>query len=114
MPTEYHNRVIDGRRVSWRVDRLRELARGLEATEIPLSSIFEFDEVYWFDDEYRPTCRAVVEHLQRIEAADLTDPILLSPDGHVVDGMHRVAKAHLAGRESIPAVRLVEYPEPDR
>ncbi len=62
---------------------------------------------------FRPTCRAVVEHLQRIEAADLADPIILSPDGYVIDGMHRVAKAFLAGRASIPAVRLGEYPEPD-
>lgn len=114
MSTEYHNRVIDGRRLSWRVERLRELARGLDVTEAPLASIFEFDEVYWFDEEYRPTCRAVVEHLQRIESADLDDPIILSPDGYVVDGMHRVAKAFLLGRATIPAVRLREYPEPDR
>ncbi len=82
-------------------------------TEVPLDSIFEFDQVYWFDEEYRPTCRAVVEHMQRIESADPGDPIILSPDGYVIDGMHRVAKAFLAGAASIRAVRLTEYPEPD-
>jgi hypothetical protein len=114
MGTEYHNRTFEGRRLSWDVARLRALTAGLEPAQVPIASIFEFDEVYWFDTDFRPTCRAVMEHAQRIEAADLADPILLAPDGYLIDGMHRVAKAVLCGLDVIPAVRLLEYPLADR
>jgi hypothetical protein len=112
--TEYHHRVIDGRRLSWDVSRLRGAAAGLEPVAVPLADIFEFDSVYWFDAEFPPTCRAVVEHARRIDAADLDDPILLSPDGYVADGMYRVAKAHVLGLTAINALRLHAYPRPDR
>lgn len=111
--TEFHNRLIGGQWLSWDVSRLRSAATGLPVEGVPLGTIFEFDKVYWFDEEHRPTCRAILEHLQRIEQADLSDPIILSSDGFVVDGMHRVAKAHLLSLTSISAVRLAEYPAPD-
>ena len=44
---------------------------------------------------------------------DLGFPIQLSSDGRVMDGMHRVAKAVLAGHDTIEAVRFVDDPEPD-
>jgi len=56
----------------------------------------------------------VVEHARRIEAVDLRHPIILSASGIVMDGMHRVAKAHLLRRETIPAVRFEADPPPDR
>jgi hypothetical protein len=98
----------------WDVDRLIRLAHDLPVKTIPLASIHEFEEVYWFDDQYRPTCRAVVSHLQRIQAADLSIPIILSADGHVMDGMHRVAKAWLLGHTEIHAVQFSQDPEPDQ
>ncbi|MDA1256879.1 MAG: hypothetical protein O3C10_03430 [Chloroflexi bacterium] len=113
MSIEYHNGSIGGRRLSWDVHRLRANARGVEPAKIKLSEIFEFDSVYWFDDEYLPTCRAVVEHACRTAAADVSDPILLSHDGYVIDGMHRVARAMLDGFSAITAIRLTDYPEPD-
>lgn len=113
MPTEYHNRIIDGQRRTWRVDHLRALAGGLEVVTVTLSNIVEYDTVYWFDDGYPPTVRSVVEHAQRIAAADVSDPILLSHDGWVIDGMHRVARAVLDGHTMIRARRLAEYPPPD-
>lgn len=44
---------------------------------------------------------------------DLTFPVILSSDGRVMDGMHRVCKALLEGIEDINAVRFVRDPEPD-
>jgi hypothetical protein len=38
-----------------------------------------------------------VEHVRLIEAADLSFAIILSSDGRVMDGIHRVAKAVLLG-----------------
>jgi hypothetical protein len=114
MPVEYHNRFIDGRRLSWDVQKLRSAASSMPHITVPLADIFEFDSVYWFDDQFLPTCRAVADHARRITTADLSDPVLLSPDGHVIDGMHRVARAVLDGLDSIVSIRLKEYPEPDR
>jgi hypothetical protein len=110
---EFHNRTIDGIQQSWSVDRLRALSTGISAKEVPLDSIYEFDTVYWFDDQYQPTCREVVRHLSRIQSVDLADPIILSADGHVMDGMHRVAKASLQGHSHIKAVQFIQDPDPD-
>ena len=98
----------------WEVDHLIQLAQALPVKTVPLASIFEFDEVYWFDAQHRPTCRALVSHIQRIQAADLSIPIILSADGHVMDGMHRVAKAWLLGLTEIQAVQFTQDPEPDQ
>ena len=108
---EFHNRIVDGIKHSWSVDRLRELSAEFHAKDVPLDSIFEFDTVYWFDDQYQPTCREVVKHLSRIQDVDISDPIILSADGHVMDGMHRVAKASILGKTHIQAVQFTEDPE---
>jgi hypothetical protein len=55
----------------------------------------------------------VVEHVQLIQDVDLSYPIVLGPDGRVMDGMHRVAKALIEGRATIDTVRLPSLPEPD-
>lgn len=111
---QFHNRVTNEGRFAWDVARLIRLARDLPIKTVPLASIFEFDSVYWFDDQFPPTCRAVVEHLKRIQEVDLAYPIILSDDGHVMDGMHRVAKAWLLGQADILAVQFHKDPEPDQ
>ena len=112
--SQFHHHVdAAGRRCSWNVDRLIELGRILPRITVPLSSLREFDTVYWFDDVYQPTCRAVVEHALRIKAVDLAYPIILSADGLVMDGMHRVAKAHMPGQATIMAVQFERDPPPD-
>jgi hypothetical protein len=55
----------------------------------------------------------MLEHVRLIERADLSFPIILSATGAVMDGMHRVAKALLEGRDEIEAVQFEEDPEPD-
>ncbi|WP_211263724.1 hypothetical protein [Stenotrophomonas terrae] len=90
------------------------LSRELPVSHVPLSSIAELDEAYWWDaGSPPPTCRQVIEHMQLVEAADLQYPIILCPQGRVMDGMHRVAKALLQGKQEIAAVRLFELPSPD-
>ena len=51
--------------------------------------------------------------MQLVNDADLAYPIIVSPDGRVMDGMHRVARALIQGRAAITAVRLTILPEPD-
>ena len=99
---------------AWDVDRLVELSQGFPVRDVALSSIWEVDTVYWFDPETDPpTVRRVVEHVRLMREVDMSYPIILGPDGRVMDGMHRVARALLEGQESLPAVRFEELPEPD-
>jgi hypothetical protein len=98
---------------AWDVDRLIELAAGLPVEEVPLDDIEEIDSVYWFDDERPPTVREVALHVRLTQEVDLSYPIVLGPDGRVMDGMHRIVRALLEGRATISALRLPELPEPD-
>lgn len=114
MRKQYHFRRGERGLLVWDVERLIELSRGLPRSEVELAALRELDEPYWFrETETEPTCRALVEHMRLIEGADLSFPIILSSDGRVMDGMHRVAKALLAGLSTVPAVRFERDPEPD-
>jgi hypothetical protein len=111
---QYHFWPSERGLLAWDVHRLIELSRELPRMQVPVESIAELDQVYWFDGEdERPTCRKVLQHLRLIEETDLAHPIILAADGRVMDGMHRVAKAVLEGRETIEAVKFNTDPEPD-
>jgi hypothetical protein len=114
MRKQYHFWPSDRGFDAWDIDRLIELSRDLPVKQVPLDSIWEVDTVYWFDDGSEcPTVRKVVEHVQLIEAVDLSYPIILGVDGRVMDGMHRVARALLEGHTTIQAVQFATHPDPD-
>jgi len=114
MRKQYHFRPSEQGLRAWDVHRLIALSEGLPVRRVALETIGELDEVYWFDDDLeRPTCRKVLMHMRLIQEADLRYPILLSSDGRVMDGMHRVAKAFLNGSEEIEVVQFERDPEPD-
>jgi hypothetical protein len=111
---QYHFRRSGEDVLIWDCDRLVELSAGLSREMIRVESIRELDEPYWgVEDGGRMTCREVVEHMRLTQQADLSFPIILSAGGRVMDGMHRVAKAALEGRERMEAVRFSDDPEPD-
>jgi len=112
MPEKY-SRPVPGGRAVWLTERLWQVAKGLPVESVPVDQIAEFDHNCWFGSETPPTCRAVALHARRIEAADLTFPIILSAAGELMDGGHRLAKAWLAGHEMVRAVRFPIDPEPD-
>lgn len=105
----------DGTLHVWYVARLHELSKGLTERSVPLESLTDLDQNLWFStyDEV-PTCRAVAAHAKRILDADLKHPVLLSPAGEVLDGMHRVAKAWLSGLKEVRVLQFAEMPSPDR
>ena len=113
MRKQYHFRPSSRGLRAWDVDKLAQLTAGLESETVPLTEIGELDEPYWFGDGVPPSVRAVAEHARLIEEADLSFPVILCPEGRVMDGMHRIAKAALRGDAAIAAYRLRELPEPD-
>jgi hypothetical protein len=111
---QYHFWPGEHGRDAWDVDRLVALSRDLPVESVPLDEIGEIDSNYWFDDDRQePTVRRVVEHVRLIDEVDPSYPVILGPDGRVMDGMHRIARALLEGRATIAAVRLETVPEPD-
>lgn len=114
MRKQYHLRESERGLLAWDVHRLVALTADLPVVEIALAEIRELDEPFWYGAEGdSPTCRSIALHAHLIEATDLAHPIILSSDGRVMDGMHRVCKALGLGMESIRAVRFSVDPEPD-
>lgn len=109
MRKQYHFRPGEGGLRAWDIDRLVALTRHLQPELVPVDSIRELDEPYWGE----MTCREVAEHARLIEKSSLAFPIILSSDGRVMDGMHRVLKALIQGDRQVRAVRFTVDPEPD-
>lgn len=95
----------------WDVADLWEAAGGLIPTPIRVEELADLDEPVWGPSL---TPLDIVGHIRRIEAADETYPIILTPDGHIADGVHRTLKAILAGRSTVMAVTLPAMPDKKR
>lgn len=73
--------------------------------------IIDFDRDGWFVNR-KPTLRLVLEHMRRIQSADLGFPVILDADGTLMDGAHRIAKCLSEGNGRISAVRFPATPQP--
>lgn len=114
MRKQYHFRQSGDNVLVWDVNRLVNLSSGLPRITIRVESVRELDEAYWSGaGQERLTCRDVIEHARLINEAEFCHPIILSADGRVMDGMHRVAKALMEGRAGIEAVQFDVDPVPD-
>jgi hypothetical protein len=110
---QYHFRESDRGLLAWDVLKLIKMTQGFEVIQVALSDIRELKEVYWFGLGAPPIMEDIVQHAKQIFEADISYPIILCPEGRVMDGMHRVCKASIEGRKFISAVRLTELPKPD-
>ena len=110
---EKHSRMTEQGRAVWLTKRLWQFARGLRVRQVSIAQIKEFDLNCWFGPEEIPTCRAVAAHALRISRADLRYPIILSADGSLMDGGHRLCKAWMLGHTEIAAVQFVRDSVPD-
>jgi hypothetical protein len=114
MRKQYHFRRSPQGLCAWDVDRLVKLAQNLPRERVPLSAIRELDEPYWSGEPGQQlTCRDVVTHARLILDCDFAYPVILSSDGRVMDGMHRICRALLEGLTDIEAVRFIHDPNPD-
>ena len=110
---EKHSRLVPEGRAVWLTERLWQLSRDLPVRNIAIADIPELDQDCWFGTAYVPTCREVAYHARRIWDADLSHPIILSADGGLMDGGHRLCKALLQGLTTVQAVQFEIDPEPD-
>lgn len=100
--------LADGSIPFVRMQQLWDMAAGLPSKKVRLSDLNALDDVRWFSERMQklPTCRAIAEHARDIYEVDFEFPIILSPSGEVLDGMHRLCKAFLHGLAEIDAVQL--------
>ncbi|MCU4581868.1 hypothetical protein KTJ32_12795 [Acinetobacter gyllenbergii] len=112
MRKQYHFRNIGQDLYIWDVHHLLELTKNLMSKKVLLADIQELSEAYWFSEQ-SPTTQQIIEHVQLIQDADLSYPIILCAQGRVMDGMHRVAKACLLQQVDILAVQFEQTPEPN-
>ena len=114
MRRQYHFRTIDNKLYAWDVDNIISLTKELEIENIDLTKIKEFEETYWYNEEGdSPTCHSITQHIKLVNDSDLNYPIIICPDGRLMDGMHRVVKANLLELKTIKAYRLSTLPKPD-
>ena len=113
MRKQYYFRHSSRGLLAWDVDRLVALSKDFPVLPVLLTDIRELGEPFSSEFDETASWRSMIEHIRLIEMADLRFPIILSSDGRVMDGMHRVVKALLDGRATIDAVRFTADPEPD-
>ena len=112
MRKQYHFRKVGNDTYIWDVHNLVELTKKFKVKEIPLSEIRELEESYWYPDTH-PTTQEIIEHMKLIQEADLSYPIILCSQGRLMDGMHRVGKAKILGKDLISVVQFDVDPKPD-
>ena len=114
--------MIDGVRREWKVTSL-----WMKAMDIPMIPMLPEDIPEWKnlmelevercwgvrDETGKPVSgfpfSKLVQDVKRIMEADLNCPILLGPDGRVMDGIHRLVKAHALG-ELVLVQQFEEWP----
>jgi hypothetical protein len=89
------------------VPRLIELAKDLPTIDLPLKYLCTYKTYNEL------TLRDMVMHMNAVNNADLSFPIILDEDGMILDGHHRVMKALLLGEESIKVKRFEFNPPSD-
>jgi hypothetical protein len=90
------------------VARLITLSRDLPLLTLPLDAL---NLAY---TQYTLNMRQFVTHYHAVTNANLDHPILLSEDGEIFDGRHRIMRALSLGHKTISAKRFDKNPIPDR
>lgn len=94
---------------SWSVARLIKLSEEFPEYEVP---VFTFSTWLWpWEDDL--SLDSFINHAYRVQNADLSIPILISPSGAIIDGMHRLCKAILEKKETVKVKYFKELPRPD-
>jgi len=105
------NRTKGNVRYSWDIPTLIQYAKEqkYKVFEIPIKGI----DMSWNPFDY-DNVKDFIEHVKRVEEADLKHPILIDDLGTICDGWHRVVKAVLLGKKYIKAIRIEKMLPPSK
>lgn len=93
----------------WTVTNLIFRAKDLEPFDLPLAAIHIGTEVW--SPEGSPV--GMAHHMRRALDFDTSYPVILSDEGFIMDGWHRVLRALIDGKATIKAVRFNKTPPHD-
>lgn len=103
----FQERFEDGTGNYWGVARLIDDTKELQAFDCSLASLCLSSQP-WKDFNLLD----IATHCKRVNEADLSKPIILSWEGSIADGRHRVIKAIVLGKRTVKAVRMYWRPTP--
>lgn len=112
-PPEYTKQRHQFQGKIWDVKGLVEIAKTLPVFEKPLSEIRAIALNAAFPNANKMSYIEFAYHCKVAMEADLDFPIILSEDGRLMDGQHRLLKALITGEHSIKVVQFVMDPMPD-
>lgn len=92
----------------WASKTLFEASKELRVVDIDIASL-DLDVTPWEGNNILE----FVKHCVRIDKCRFEYPVIQAPSGWVMNGWHRIVKAIMEGRKTIPAVRFKELPKPD-
>ncbi|WP_413581787.1 hypothetical protein [Bdellovibrio sp. HCB288] len=104
----------EGMKHVWLIRNLWISSKDLPVFEFEVANFDCFNEDVWFGTQHKPTVNKVLEHYRKIQTATFEYPIIFSEDGSIFDGVHRICRAYLDGRKTIPAVKFIKDPPPDQ
>jgi hypothetical protein len=97
--------VLNGQK--WNAATLVEASKDLEVKEVD-PEVFDLSFDYWGIKDTTD----FISHVQRLQECDTEHPIILSPRGEVMDGVHRICKAIIEGKK-VKYVKFKSLPHPD-
>lgn len=104
----------NGIKYRWKVITIWDAAKTLDPILISIEEIVsQLDNDRWFRHYQEPTARNILPHVVRVINADLSYPIIISPMGSILDGVHRLMKAVILDKKTIMAIRLHSLPPSD-
>jgi len=114
MRKQYHLRKTSLGFDAWDIDKLIEASSAFPIVSVQLDDIKDLDENFWYNGENDvPSGRSIAHHIQLINEADLSFPVILTEGNRVMDGMHRIIKALTLDHKTIKAVIFENTPPPD-
>ena len=81
------------------------------AASLPVRELVIEDMFIDYASPCKDHLRSFIEHMQMVNDADLSYPIIMNENGVIIDGRHRLAKAIIEGHETIKTVRFKSDPE---
>ena len=103
-----------GKKTFYSVPHLWDISKDLPTKQVPISELSKtLRKPLWGQlggGKASPLKSTDAKHRQKVEKADLSFPLIQHPDGWLMDGTHRLLKAHKAGKTHVPVVTLRRDP----
>ena len=98
---------------NWDLDQIWNNSSALKVFEVKVNTLWDdrYSKAWcWQHDGEIINNEFFLHHLERVMAADLNYPIILSEERYILDGVHRLIKAKYLGLKNIKSVQFKKDP----